>query len=156
MFKIKEKKTKEDVQIELGFKYSRLNFFYKFKKIIQKIEDKYELLPFWKNGFTWLLVFVIAFNVIFSLVSIIKDFNQLPPSIPFMYNAQTGTWSLIPKIFIICFPVLVLLIGYLLFEFIKSIFFINRRVAVFISIGTIVCNILALIAFLEIILLITR
>ncbi len=153
---MKKKKNEINEQIDLGIKHSKLEFFYKLKRLASNIEKKYTVLPFWQNGFIWLsIISTIGFPTLI-FIQIAKSYSKLPPDIPFIYNTQLDKWKSVPRITTFLLPITLFILGLVNIRYLQKVYYMNKRMTLMICFMSSILYMLEYLAINEIIVLSIR
>jgi len=143
MLKGKNDKQQENRQLGFKLKFSRLEVFYKFKRLASRIEKNFTVLPFWKSGLIWLAITSMIGITIITTLIIGKNYLRLPQSIPLLYSAIERDWRSVPKIFLFSIPLLSIILGIINIQLLQKVYYMNKRLTLTI------CVILTVTYFLE-------
>lgn len=123
-----------------------------------KIKERARILEIsgiWKNpAIPFSITSIIATFFIIFLGSIIQ-FNQIPPRIPFVYNANGNHWEQVDKLFLFIFPIIFLLVQFIIINIAIKLFYTDRKLSISIAWIVFFINIMLIIAVGQIYTLIT-
>ncbi|MBD3280312.1 hypothetical protein GF389_02190 [Candidatus Dojkabacteria bacterium] len=151
----KRNNPKEAGQIDLGIKVNRFQPIVFIQRRLNRLERRIEVMPFWKNfGFVFMLFSTVAFNLIVEL-ALIVNYDDFPFEIPFFYAPTESSWLFLEKGWLVLVPIVHTVLNLILLNVVYSIFQFDRRLAQIIgaTIGTF--NILYLLAFAQLLSIVT-
>ena len=154
--KAKDKGIPKEQQINMGLRYSRLEFLYKLKRMARRVEKDYTVLPFWQNALIWAAIISVFCVSIIAFILIRKNYSSLPPEIPLIFDLQEENWKSYPKVYIFSVPVVLILTGFINIQVLKKVYYMNKNMTLMICFLIVLTSLLSLAALNEIILLTTR
>jgi hypothetical protein len=145
-------KEQEEEQLDLKIS-SKRELLYRFKRWVRKVERDFTVLPFWRNGYIWILIISILSVSIINTLLIAKKYSLLPPEVPILYITEVQKWQSFPRIFLFMVPLALFLIGVVNIRLLQRAYYMNKRLTQMICLLLAVAYILELIGVNELILL---
>lgn len=141
--KASKEQLKFDIDTPLVRLRQRINT---FKNYLRKRNDIIEISVYWKNPALPFAIVSGAFTVFAFFLIGIFNFNDIPPTIPIMYDFIENRWDSADKSAIFIFPIILLFFESLIIYNNFKIFEHDRRLAMVMSWLTTFLNVLMLIA----------
>jgi hypothetical protein len=113
-------------------------------------EAEVELTPYWRSMATPLSIVTGAFMVVGLFTLGALKFNQVGPTVPFLYDSNEARWEEAEKLILLAVPIFLLLIEGGILWMVYRIFLMDKRLSLMISWALTVINILVIIAAVEI------
>jgi hypothetical protein len=145
-------------QIQLGVGNPRLSPATFIKSIKFKVKKRAEIMEFstlWRDPAIPFSITSAIATVIVILGGTILSFNEIPPKIPFLFNAASNRWEQFDKSLMFVFPILLLAMELTVVHLAIKLFQHDKKLAISISWMIVFLNILLLIAIGQIFTLVT-
>lgn len=125
--KNKDNKKEKAKQLDMKLSHSKIELFYKLKRIARDIEKQFTAIPIWRNILMWIAVSsTIGISIIITLM-VNKSYNQLPPEIPIIYDSFNERWDNYPRVFLFAVPLTLLTIGLLNIRMLQKVYYMNKK-----------------------------
>ena len=155
VFEQKRSNGNELDQIDLGLKVKRFQPFLFIQRRLNNLERRIEVMPFWKN---FVFVFMIFSSVSFSLIieaAILLNYKSFPFEIPLFFDPTENSWLFLEKGWVVLVPIVYTTLNLILLNVVYTIFQFDRRLAQIIAATIGLFNILYLIAFAQLLSIVT-
>ncbi|MCC7289748.1 hypothetical protein IT417_00625 [bacterium] len=121
---VKQKETKPK-QLSLGLSSPFVNIFYSVKTRITARLNLFEANRFINDGLIWFYATLQATGAFFQLIFILNRIETLPSIIPLFGYTQLSNFALLPKYYILIFPLLAFVIFTYSFKAARTNYFRN-------------------------------
>ncbi len=130
--KKKEDKTAKVKQLDMELSHSKIELFYKLKRIAKNVEKQFTAIPIWRNILMWIAVSsTIGISIIITLM-VNKSYSKLPPEIPIIYDTFNERWNNYPRVFLFAVPLTLLIIGLLNIRMLQKVYYMNKKLTLMI------------------------
>lgn len=143
-----------DNQIALPVNVTLEQLINEAKYKLKRRQTEIELQPFWRNFSSIIALVSSGFLLAVLLITVILNFNRIPPEVPYFYDASIDTWHLADKIVIFIFPIIYAGCVWLMLDLIQAIYRYDRKLAKAGSILITIGNLMTYIALSQIVRLI--
>ena len=113
----------------IDIKPSKYESFFRFKRLISRVERTAEVMPFWRSGLIVTTLSISIVSVLLIAASIYLSFSSLPREVPLFFNQTTAMWELSLKAYYLFVPIILAAIIVISWRLIYSVFIFDKRLA---------------------------
>lgn len=130
--KKKRDRTEKVKQLDMKLSHSKIELFYKLKRIAKGVEKQFTAIPIWRNILMWIAVSsTIGISIIITLM-VNRCYSELPPEIPIVYDTFNDRWDNYPRVFLFAVPLVLLIIGLLNIRMLQKVYYMNKKLTLMI------------------------